>query len=93
MTDPSVIYAALLDGRYRGTIYASDLQADSPYNTYRYAGLPPGPICNPGMTSLKAAMKPRADRLPVLCGGERQSFGEVAVFGDVRAERQERSAQ
>jgi UPF0755 protein len=57
-TDPSVIYAALLEGRYRGTIYASDLQADSPYNTYRYAGLPPGPICNPGATSLKAAMHP-----------------------------------
>jgi UPF0755 protein len=57
-TDPSVIYAALLDGRYRGTIYASDLQADSPYNTYRYAGLPPGPICNPGAASLKAAIHP-----------------------------------
>jgi UPF0755 protein len=58
MTDPSVIYAALLDGRYRGTIYASDLEADSPYNTYRHTGLPPGPICNPGMASLKAAMDP-----------------------------------
>jgi UPF0755 protein len=58
MTDPSVIYAALLDGRYRGTIYASDLGAASPYNTYRHAGLPPGPICNPGMASLKAAMSP-----------------------------------
>ena len=58
MTDPTVIYAALLDGRYRGTIYASDLGADSPYNTYRHAGLPPGPICNPGMASLKAALKP-----------------------------------
>jgi UPF0755 protein len=57
-TDPSVIYAALLDGRYRGAIYASDLQADSPYNTYRHAGLPPGPICNPGMASLKAAINP-----------------------------------
>lgn len=58
MTDPSVIYAALLDGRYRGTIYQSDLQAESPYNTYRHAGLPPGPICNPGLASLKAAMNP-----------------------------------
>lgn len=58
MTDPSVIYAALLDGRYRGTIYASDLQAASPYNTYRHAGLPPGPICNPGAKSLQAAMHP-----------------------------------
>jgi UPF0755 protein len=58
MTDPSVIYAALLEGRYRGTIYASDLEAASPYNTYRHAGLPPGPICNPGTASLKAAMSP-----------------------------------
>lgn len=58
MTDPSVIYAALLDGRYRGAIYASDLQADSPYNTYKHTGLPPGPICSPGADSLKAAMNP-----------------------------------
>lgn len=58
MTDPSVIYAALLEGRYRGTIYASDLQADSPYNTYKHAGLPPGPICSPGVDSLRAAMNP-----------------------------------
>lgn len=57
-TDPAVIYAALLSGRYRGTIYASDLQFDSAYNTYRHAGLPPGPICNPGMASLLAALSP-----------------------------------
>jgi len=57
-TDPSVIYAAMLDGRYRGAIFASDLQADSPYNTYRHAGLPPGPICNPGIAALKAAIAP-----------------------------------
>jgi UPF0755 protein len=57
-TDPSVIYAALLEGRYRGTIYASDLQSPSPYNTYRHAGLPPGPICNPGIAALKAALAP-----------------------------------
>ncbi len=56
--DPSVIYAALLAGRYRGTIYASDLQFDSPYNTYKYPGLPPGPIANPGVASLTAAMHP-----------------------------------
>lgn len=56
--DPSVIYAALLAGRYRGTIYASDLQFDSPYNTYKYGGLPPGPIANPGVASLAAAMHP-----------------------------------
>jgi len=57
-TDPSVIYAALLERRYRGTIYASDLHADSPYNTYRHTGLPPGPICNPGIAALKAAITP-----------------------------------
>jgi UPF0755 protein len=58
MTDPSVIYAALLAGRYRGTIYESDLQANSAWNTYRRAGLPPGPICNPGLKSLEAAIHP-----------------------------------
>ncbi len=58
MTDPSVIYAALLQGRYRGTIYESDLQSHSSYNTYQHTGLPPGPICNPGAQSLAAAMHP-----------------------------------
>lgn len=57
-TDPSVIYAALLDRDYRGTIYASDLANPSPYNTYRNPGLPPGPICNPGLAALKAAISP-----------------------------------
>jgi UPF0755 protein len=57
-TDPTVIYAAMLDGQWRGTIYASDLQSDSPYNTYRHRGLPPGPICSPGAASLRAAMHP-----------------------------------
>ena len=57
-TDPAVIYAALLADRWRGTIYQSDLQFDSPYNTYRHPGLPPGPICNPGLAALHAALKP-----------------------------------
>lgn len=57
-TDPTVIYAALLEDRYRGTIYASDLQSPSPYNTYRRPGLPPGPICNPGLAALRAAISP-----------------------------------
>ncbi len=57
-TDPSVIYAALLENRYRGAIYASDLQSPSPYNTYRHPGLPPGPIANPGIAALKAALSP-----------------------------------
>lgn len=56
--DPTVIYAALLENRYRGTIYRSDLDNDHPYNTYRRAGLPPGPIANPGLASLKATLAP-----------------------------------
>ena len=56
--DPSVIYAALLAGNYRGAIYRSDLERDHPYNTYAHAGLPPGPIANPGLESLKAALHP-----------------------------------
>lgn len=56
--DPSVIYASLLDGRYAGVIHQSDLQSDSPYNTYRHVGLPPGPIANPGRASLEASLKP-----------------------------------
>jgi UPF0755 protein len=56
--DPTVVYAALLNGNYRGTIYQSDLQSDSPYNTYKFAGLPPGPIASPGAASLQAAMQP-----------------------------------
>ena len=59
-TDPTVIYAALVDGRYRGTIHASDLHAESPYNTYQHKGLPPGPICSPGLASLEAALHPAA---------------------------------
>jgi len=57
-TDPTVIYAALLEDRWRGTIYASDLQSQSPYNTYKHRGLPPGPISNPGIAALRAAMLP-----------------------------------
>lgn len=57
-TDPSVIYASLLIGKFDGTIHQSDLALDSPYNTYRFSGLPPGPIANPGRESLQAAMNP-----------------------------------
>lgn len=57
-TDPSVIYGLELAGKWRGTIYASDLTRDTPYNTYLHAGLPPGPVANPGIPSLRAAMDP-----------------------------------
>jgi len=56
--DPSVIYAELLDGTYAGALHHDDMRVNSPYNTYLHTGLPPGPIGNPGKTSLEAAMHP-----------------------------------
>ncbi len=56
--DPTTIYAALLDERYRGAIHRSDLDSHNPYNTYQNAGLPPGPIANPGAEALAAALHP-----------------------------------
>lgn len=56
--DPTTIYAALLESRYRGTIYRSDLDSTNPYNTYQHAGLPPGPIANPGLASIQAVLTP-----------------------------------
>jgi len=62
--DPTVVYASLLAGHYTGVIHESDLQLDSPYNTYKHAGLPPGPIANPGRSALAAALHPaRTDYL------------------------------
>jgi len=54
-TDPTVIYA--IEG-FDGNIRKKDLNIDSPYNTYRYKGLPPGPIANPGLKSITAALNP-----------------------------------
>jgi len=56
--DPTTIYAALLDHRYTGVIHKSDLLNQNPYNTYQNAGLPPGPIANPGAASIGAALHP-----------------------------------
>ena len=56
--DPTVIYAVKQIKEYDGIINQSDLALDSPYNTYRYAGLPPGPIANPGLESIDAALHP-----------------------------------
>jgi UPF0755 protein len=58
MTDPSVIYGLELQNAWRGKLYESDLKRDTPYNTYVHAGLPPGPVANPGVKALRAAMTP-----------------------------------
>ena len=56
--DPTIIYGLLIEGRYRGKIYLSDLENPHPYNTYIHTGLPPGPIANPGQGALTAAFHP-----------------------------------
>lgn len=56
--DASVVYA-ITDGMYDvDTVYYRDLETTSKYNTYKYAGLPVGPICNPGLESIEAALNP-----------------------------------
>ncbi len=59
-SDPTVIYALQQGGKFTGNLRRDDLRLDSPYNTYRYAGLPPGPIAAPGKASLEAAANPAA---------------------------------
>jgi UPF0755 protein len=58
--DPSVIYAEELAGTYQGSLHHADMAVNSPYNTYRFPGLPPGPIGNPGRSALEAAVHPES---------------------------------
>ncbi len=58
--DPTVMYAAQLEGHWSGVIRHTDLISPNRYNTYRNPGLPPGPIANPGRESLRAALHPQA---------------------------------
>lgn len=57
--DPTVIYALQLHHAYRGSLTRADLAYPSPYNTYMSAGLPPGPICNPGTEAIQATLHPQ----------------------------------
>jgi UPF0755 protein len=93
-TDPTVIYAALLDNRWRGTIYASDLQSPSPYNTYKHAGLPPGPIANPGIAALRAAMRPaRTDYLYFVSDASGHTRFSATLQGHAQQVQSFRAAQ
>ena len=56
--DATIIYAMKLAGTWNGNIRRSDLQMESPYNTYIHRGLPPGPICSPGESTIRAALNP-----------------------------------
>ncbi|HWQ28370.1 MAG TPA: endolytic transglycosylase MltG, partial [Dehalococcoidia bacterium] len=63
--DPTVQYALANDpanveafGYWKSELTVDDLRLDSPYNTYVYVGLPPGPICNPGLDAIRAVLRP-----------------------------------
>jgi UPF0755 protein len=69
--DPTTIYALKRLGAWKGMLPRSQLSVDEPYNTYVKPGLPPGPICNPGLASLKAAIGPApADYLFFVAAGD-----------------------
>ena len=61
-TDPSIIYALKQAGRWDGNIRKRDLEIDSPYNTYRRRGLPPGPLGSPGKEAILAVLEPAVTR-------------------------------
>jgi len=56
--DQTVVYIAKMENRWDGTIHVSDINSDSPYNTRKFAGLPPGPIASPSASSIEAALNP-----------------------------------
>lgn len=60
--DPTIIYVLKLEGKFKDHLYTKDLEFDSPFNTYLYSGLPPGPIANPGRHSLEAALYPADEK-------------------------------
>ena len=57
-SDPTVIYALKKEGNYNGNLRRPDLEMESPYNTYRHRGFPPGPIASPGLGSIDAVLNP-----------------------------------
>jgi UPF0755 protein len=57
-TDPTIIYALKRKGTWDGNLRKRDLEMESPFNTYRVAGLPPGPISSPGREALQAVLEP-----------------------------------
>jgi UPF0755 protein len=84
--DPTVIYALEQANQYRGALTLKDLKFESPYNTYVHAGLPPGPIMNPGYASLRAAAEPSSTAAIyfVRTVDGRHTFSESLAWGTFR---------
>lgn len=97
--DPTTIYALKRLGEWRGALARSQLGVEEPYNTYMHPGLPPGPICNPGLASLQAAVLPAVtDSLFFVAAGDGShifstTFDEhgrnVARYRESRREKRE----
>jgi UPF0755 protein len=81
-TDPAVIYASMLNGTWTGVIHQSELHSDSAYNTYVHKGLTPGPICNPGIAALRAALSPEKTDFMYFVA---DSSGSTAFSTDIKA--------
>jgi UPF0755 protein len=92
-TDPTVIYAMRKAGSYQGTISHRDLDIESPYNTYRHAGLPPGPIASPGRQSIEAVLSPApvADLYFVSRNDGTHQFSETLAEHEKAVDRYQRS--
>ncbi len=78
-SDPTIIYAMKKMGIWKGRLYRKHYrQVKSPYNTYLHRGLPPGPICNPGLSSIKAALYPaKTDYLYFIAVGGKHEFSRT----------------
>lgn len=98
-SDPTAIYAITGGEALGRRLLRADLQVDSPYNTYRYAGLPPGPIANPGRAALEAALNPHeTDYIYFVADGSgghvfaatlEQHNANVAAWRRIRKEREQ----
>lgn len=83
--DATVQYAL---GEHKSRLGLRDLKVDSPYNTYKHVGLPPGPICNPGLASIKAALQPaRTPYLYYVANGDGSHVFSTTFADHTRAKR------
>jgi UPF0755 protein len=86
-TDPTVIYG--LGERFDGNLRKADLQRDTPHNTYTRAGLPPTPICMPGLAALQAVAHPaKTDALYFVAKGDGSSQFSATLDAHNRAVNQ-----